>query len=370
MWIQVIFLCITPVLLYWLGTRWAWLDRIGVVTACYILGILLANMPVLSLIDTQVSKQVVEIVVPLFLPLLLFNSQLKVWKTLGKGIFLSFFLCVLSVSFSALLATFLFKGLIKNAWLLGSMMVGVYTGGTPNLSAIGLSLNAPAELIIVMSAADLLYGGLWIIFLFGFAKPFFSYVLPSKALSTEQGETIISLEDRFIYPGSLIALLLSIFILGLSVGISWLIYQRLDEILIILTISSLGILGSFLKPIQRLKGSYGMGNYLLLVFCLSVGSMADFNKIWDTGFWIILFVGFMMFSSISLHLLFSYIFRIDVDTFLITSTAGLYGPAFIAPVAKAIGNPLIIPIGIASALLGYGIANYIGISLSYLLRLL
>lgn len=365
MWIQVLILLITPIFFIWLATRWAFLEKIGVVTVCYILGVLVTNSPGIK-VDETTSKQVIEIVVPLFLPLLLFNGQLEVWQKLGKNILISFLFCVLSVTVSAILATYLFKEVLPNVWQLSSMMIGVYTGGTPNLSAIGLSLDVSPEMFIVLNATDLLFGGTWLIFLLSFAKPFFSKILLPNTL-TKASSYDYQLDEK-IYPSSAIALLLSAGILGISLGISKLLHNEIQEITVILSISTLGIIASFFRPIRRLKGSYGMGNYLLLVFCLAVGSIADFSKIWDTGLIIVLFVGFVMLGSILIHLMLSYIFGIDVDTFLITSTAGIYGPAFIAPVARSIGNPLIIPMGIASALLGYGVANYVGISISFLLR--
>ena len=58
----------------------------------------------------------------------------------------------------------------------------------------------------------------------------------------------------------------------------------------------------------------------------------------------------------------------DQDTLIITSTAAIFGPAFIGPVANAIGNRGIITIGIALGLIGYGIGNYLGLGLSFILN--
>ena len=53
---------------------------------------------------------------------------------------------------------------------------------------------------------------------------------------------------------------------------------------------------------------------------------------------------------------------------IITSTAAIYGPAFIGPVANAIKNRDMIVPGITMGLLGYAIGNYIGIGIAMLLR--
>lgn len=356
---------VAPLMLSALARRWALLEKVGVVTACYVLGILVTNLPGIE-VNEAASKQVIEVAVPLFLPLLLFNSQFHVWQKLGKSILISFFFCVLSVSLSAAWVSYVFKDVLQDSWKIGSMMIGVYTGGTPNLSAIGLAVEVSPELFVVLNATDLLFGGIWLVILLSIAKPIFGKILPSNTLIDSDLQNF-ELDEK-LYPSSLIALLLSGVILGISVGFSFLIHQKIHEVLVILSISTLGIVASLYAPIRTLKGSYGMGNYLLLVFCLAVGSIAKFEKVWDTGFYIVAFVGLLMLSTLLLHFLLSWIFKIDVDTFLISSTAGLFGPAFIAPVANAIRNPLIISLGIAVSILGFGIANYLGISMSYLLR--
>jgi uncharacterized membrane protein len=54
---------------------------------------------------------------------------------------------------------------------------------------------------------------------------------------------------------------------------------------------------------------------------------------------------------------------------IITSTAGVFGPAFIIPVAKALKNDEIILPGILCGILGYAIGNYLGIGIGSLLRM-
>ncbi len=365
MLIQVLLLFLVPLALSALAKHWALLEKVGVVTVCYVLGILVTNLPGIE-VDEVVSKQVIEVAVPLFLPLLLFNSQFQVWRKLGKGILISFFFCVLSVSISAIWVSYVFSEVLQNTWKIGSMMIGVYTGGTPNLSAIGLAVEVSPELFIVLNATDLLFGGIWLAVLLSIAKPLFGKFLTTNTLTDNDLEKF-ELDER-LYPSSLVALLISGVILGVSVGISFLIHQKIHEVLVILSISTLGLAASLYAPIRNLKGSYGMGNYLLLVFCLAVGSIAKFDKVWDMGFYVVVFVGLLMLSTLTLHFVFCWLFKIDVDTFLISSTAGLFGPAFIAPVANAIRNPLIISLGIAVSILGFGVANYVGISMSYLLK--
>jgi uncharacterized membrane protein len=62
--------------------------------------------------------------------------------------------------------------------------------------------------------------------------------------------------------------------------------------------------------------------------------------------------------------------QIDADTALITSTAGIYGPAFIAPVAGAMKNKEVMLPGLITGILGYAVGNYLGIAVAFVLHLL
>jgi uncharacterized membrane protein len=74
----------------------------------------------------------------------------------------------------------------------------------------------------------------------------------------------------------------------------------------------------------------------------------------------------MLGFSIILHIIPGAIFRIDTDTLIITSTAGIFGPAFIGPVANGIRNKQVIVPGITMGLLGYAIGNYLGLAVAWL----
>ena len=92
----------------------------------------------------------------------------------------------------------------------------------------------------------------------------------------------------------------------------------------------------------------------------AVGTLADVDKVLGSSPAIVTIVGFVMFLAIAIHLVLSWIFRIDVDTFIISSAAAIFGPPFIAPVAKAIRSPYIIPVGLALGVLGLAVGNYCG----------
>ena len=78
----------------------------------------------------------------------------------------------------------------------------------------------------------------------------------------------------------------------------------------------------------------------------------------------------VQFGTVILHFIMAKVGKIDDHTMLITSTAGIFGPAFIMPVANALKNEEIILPGILCGILGYAIGNYLGIAFGGLYSIL
>ncbi len=73
-----------------------------------------------------------------------------------------------------------------------------------------------------------------------------------------------------------------------------------------------------------------------------------------------------LYGNTGVHFLLSWIFKVDADTTLITSVAGIFGPAFIGPIASVLKNKDIVVSGLTTGLVGYAIANYLGFAMSHL----
>lgn len=82
------------------------------------------------------------------------------------------------------------------------------------------------------------------------------------------------------------------------------------------------------------------------------------------------FVVAVMMTAIVLHMFLCWVFRIDVDTALISSTATIYGPAFIGPVAASLKNRALVGPGLTMGLAGIALGTWLGIATAQLLRAL
>ncbi len=349
-------------------TRYIKIEKwISPVVLCYTVGIAVANLELIVL-DDGLSKQFTEITILLAIPLLLFSTDIINWLNYARSTILSFLMCVLSGIIITVLMAWLYQSKVDPVWQYSGMMLGLFTGGAPNMQAVGLMLNANEEMIVLVNAADIFCGGVYLIFLTSVAHRFFGLFLTDFDASKQIGEkTIEHLQPNLKYYFITVSLVL--LVMGLSLGLTFLMTGDLKSIILTLLLSTtFSIALSFLPKVRTLPKTFEMGEYLLLIFCVAIGLLADFDNVLEKGGMVILFMASIWLGIVILHTLFCYLFGIDKDTLMITSTAAIYGPIFVGQVASAIGNKSLVFSGMATGLIGYAIGNYLGIAIAYLLK--
>ena len=378
--IQVVVMILFPILVMETVKRNKIAGMVGPVILCYAVGLLIGNLPN-SPVDIELSQTVSEAVVPLAISLMLLSTRFMAWLKYAKNTALSFGLAVLAVLVASFSVSFLFQhsgSEIPDIWKLSGMMVGVYTGGTPNLAAIGTGLDIPNETFIILNACDLVLSATYLLLLMTVAQKLALKFLPSfvKVESTDRDETFHYQRLQQMASNKKVGLsLVSAFfiaagIMGISLGFSFLVAGKLTAPNVILAVTTLSIAASFNKKIRFLPRTYEFGEYFLLIFCLGIGSLSNFTELMQSSPSVLLFVTCVFVSTIALHFFLSWIFRIDADTTLITSVAGIFGPAFIGPVASVLKNKDIVVGGLTTGLVGYAIANYLGLGMAHLFKLL
>lgn len=91
-----------------------------------------AAFSIYQLQDTLMSASIL-----LALPLLLFSTNLKAFLRSARSTILSLGIAVVAVSAMVVSGYFVFKGVYGDQlWKISGMLVGVYTGGTPNLASL------------------------------------------------------------------------------------------------------------------------------------------------------------------------------------------------------------------------------------------
>lgn len=373
--VQVIIIALMPALLIQGTNRQKILKFMGPIILAYAVGIIMANIPGVAW-DRDLSMTVSEIAVPVAIPLVLMSTNLIKWFSLARTTVVSFVLMMAAALLASLMTVLIFRKQVDNAWQLAGMLTGCYTGGTPNLVAIGLSLEVPGTDVVLANTSDMLIGGIYFLLLTSVMKHVYRKVLPPfKALDAVDTEI-----EPFMKPvfgkgikkglGSIgFTVGLAILAAGVAIGLSIVVFGSIMLVPILFLVSSFGIGLSFIKRFHRIEGTWNIAEYVILLFSIGLGGTVDLKEFFGASPMMLLYVATMMFGALVIHLILCRIFSIDADTAMITSTAGVYGPAFIAPVAKALDNQKIIVSGLITGLAGYAVGNYMGILVAYTMKL-
>jgi len=161
---------------------------------------------------------------------------------------------------------------------------------------------------------------------------------------------------------------LSIIFLAIGAGLSMLIYHSLNELVIILTITTLGLAASFFKKVRELPKTFELGMFFILVFSIIVASLFDWHSIQGSTVGIGIFVAWIIVCGGVLHLLFCRLFHVGGDLFTVSQVALLCSPPFVPPVVGAMGNKKVLISGLVIGLIGYAVGTYLGIGLFCLLK--
>jgi uncharacterized membrane protein len=378
-----LFYLLAPYGILLLTKKYKILNRIGAVLLCYALGFVLGLTDILPDGSAAVQDIITSGTVPLALPLLLFGTKLSKLKNLAGKTFLSMFLAIIALISLVTAAFLLFGKDMENSNQIAGLLVGLYTGGTPNLASIQAALGISPEIYLMVNTYDIMLSSIFLLIILSTGGKFLNWLLPKyKSMAAKNGES----ENEYAYqlnyndenpdPYSgffkkqyfkpfIIAFLAAILIAGISVGLSFLITGSISMLVVILSITSLSLGGSFIPKLNKTEKSFEGGMYLILVFSLAVASMVkleDFLNISPTLFW---FVSIVIFGSFILHILFSAILKVDSDTTLVTATAMICSPPFVPVVAGALKNKEIILPGLTVGIIGYAIGNYLGVLIAY-----
>ena len=414
----ILFFVFAPIIIIYLEGKYKVVRKIGAVLLCYGVGIMVGNIGIipaasaeyLALLKGAVSlpfheareilaagqisendvtrntisflqDQFSSITIMLCLPLILFSLDVKKWLAHAGSAFGSLAIGLFTVLVMIFIGYFIFREDIDEIWKVSGMLVGVYTGGTPNMAAIKTALDVSQEVYILTHTYEMMLGAIYLVFIFSIGQRVFLWFLPAyKSPEASQKVNVKKLnlkEDMESYNGIfkkeifwplLGALGLSVLILGISFGVGQLFSEEFSSAAIVIMVTTLGIAFSFIPRIKNIKKTFQLGMYFILIFCLAVASMADISKLANISMSLFYYVGFAMFGSHILHAFIAKFFKIDADTVIISGSALICSPPFVPVVASALKNREVILTGMIVGIAGYAIGNYLGVIVAYILK--
>ena len=383
-----------PALIIFLCRKSSFLNKIGEILLLYIVGILISNLIIFPLGLGEklhgIQDALTSVMILLAFPMILFGCDFKNWK-LKKAI-VAVAIGLVSVIVVDVLGFYIFNDNQMGFEKIAGLLVGVYTGGTPNLASLKIALNVDAETYIFVHTFDMIISFIYLVFLMSFGvrifRLFLSRRIETHQLHNENEQFVIDTskndsnqhsEESCSYSGiftkkhfskTLGALGLAILIVGIGMGVSMLVSGKIDNMLVlILTMTTLSIAASFLPFVRKMEKSYDAGMYLVLIFSLVVASMVDVTAIdYRAGANIVAYIAFVIFCSLLLSILLSKIFKVDSDTMVITSVTLINSPLFVPMIAESMKNKKVIITGITIGVIGYAVGNYLGIIVTQILK--
>jgi uncharacterized membrane protein len=395
--------------------RYSWLDKIGAVMLSYAVGVVLGNSGILPSLEIEVQEllaldadqvkqqalsllrtgewteqqyaafsiyqlqdTLMSISILLALPLLLFSTDLQIFFKSARSVIQSLVIAMVSVCLMVFIGFFIFRNVYgEQFWKIGGMLVGVYTGGTPNLASLKMMLDVEPATYIVIHSYDLIVSFIYLVFLLTLGKQLFRKILSSyqssgecgqeKVLEKTSGNLTYFFQKKYLKSVGT-GLALSILIVGLSAGVALQVPKSALMVTIILMITSLSLILSLIPAIRNLLGTFDSGMYLILIFSLVVASMVDIRALSGISPEVFGYLLLVVFGSLLIQLMLSKLFKIDADTMMITSVAFVCSPPFVPVLAGALKNRQIIVPGISIGVVGYALGNYLGYLMAELLR--
>ena len=298
----ILFYFLTPILLIYLCHKSSTLNKIGAVVLAYAVGLIFGNIRIIprgsvaykELLAGKValpsgqlneyfnqgiinSKDVflnqisstqdllMTIVIPLAIPLLLFSLDVKKWLKMAKEAFKSLALAMVSLLVVIVGGYFLFQDSIHESWKVSGMLVGIYSGGTPNLAAIATAVDVSPNTFILTHTYDLVLGAICLLFLLTLAQRTFNYFLPhfkdnhahlklKNMLEESEGvDNYLGMLTKKGFLQLLKALGLSILVFAIGGALSLVVPQSAQMVTVILTITTLGLVLSMVKSINKIE---------------------------------------------------------------------------------------------------------------------
>lgn len=376
---------LVPVLIVLLFSRFEQTRRVGTVVMAYAAGILMALSGLLpagqeagAQVLAQGQKVIMSIAVPVAIPLMLFGSDFRLWaKSLPKT--MTVLLGGMASVVVAVAAGYL---LFRNSQIpqfekIAAMMTGIYTGGTMNFNSLGMALQVDPGLMVVTLTFEEMVTFPFILFIVAGGYKLFRKLLPCKngsanveggaeAVPRDGFENYRGMLSRRVFPKMLLALALASAMVVASAGVSILIAGKVNELIVILLVTTLAVLASFSKKVRDLPKTFELGMFFILIFSVVVASQFSISAINRSTVMILWYILFVMLVSIVLHVAICRLFKVDGDLFTAGHVGLLCSPPFVPPVAEAMGNKSVLLSGIVIGLVGYAAGNYLGIAVAAL----
>ncbi len=366
-----------------LEQRYAWASKLTGCIIALIGAMVLSNLRIIP-VEAAAYDLVWGWVVPLAIPLLLFNCNIKkIWKESGRMLAI-YLISGIGTVVGGILAFYLFNAFIDNLAGITAMMVGSYTGGSVNLAAMADAFGLTGDTVSTSIVADNL---LMVLYFFALVAipgiAFFKkhYTHPLEDALAAEGDGNQNRADSYwkAKPISLKQIALCVActfaIVAVSTAVADLIaatipttnfvFSLLNGLLgskyLLMTTLTMALATAFPNFFGNLAGAQEIGTFFIHIFFAVIGVPASIYLILTQAPLLLVFCAIIVLTNMLFSFGFGKLFKFSVEEICLASNANIGGPTTAAALAVSKGwTSLIVPT-ILVGTLGYVIGNYYGL---------
>lgn len=393
-WILWAVLASCAALAIYLEQKYTWASKVTGCILALTFTLILSNLKIIPT-EAPVYDAVWDYVVPLAVPMLLFNADIKkIGRDSGRVLIIYLFSGIGTI-LGGFVAYFALKNAIPALNDIVPMFVGTYTGGSVNFVAMSQQYKVPGATVSAALVADNLLMALYFFTLM--ALPTMAvikkhYKMPLVNALEEQSESDKEANKTMAakYWG---AKEISLKDIAFTVALSFVIVAISDKLATVFgdlfkgegAVSAIlgGLLGNkyllmttftmiiasvFPKQISSIRGSQEIGTFLIYLFFAVIGAPASIGLILRESPLLLVFALIVVLINLIVSLIFGKLFKFNIEEIIIASNANVGGPTTAAAMAVSKGwTELIVP-ALLVGTLGYVIGNYYGILSGILLH--
>ena len=338
------------------------------------LGVVLSNIKLIPH-SANIYDSISSLLVPLAIPMLLFQADLK--RVLAEiGPMLKAFIASAGViAVSIVLLTLLFDIGEYEAEVAGTLSAS-YIGGSLNFvaTAQAVELNTNPNHYVAALTADTI-GAIFFMLLLMLmpALAFVRRAMPSAyisedgvALGRKQNTEMETTTSAFSIVGLTAALATSMAICALGQIVASAIGMD-NYFILIITILAL-IIANFAKPLVRqYSAEFEVGTFFMYLFFVTIGANADLATIAGMALPYVLLICGSVGIFFVLIIVVGKFLKLDLAELMIASNACILGPATAAALAAGQGWKDLVTPAMLTGILGYSVGTFVGVAITQLL---
>ncbi|MDR2759817.1 MAG: DUF819 family protein [Spirochaetaceae bacterium] len=352
--------------------------NVGPAMTVVVFGIIFVNLRIVPSFQ-DIYGTIITYCVPVATALYLLSMDISQLRKMARQPLIAIACAIFCVSLVSVVFGIIFAPRINEGWKVAGMFVGTYTGGSSNLTAIAVGLEASQDTIAAANAADYVIGIPTTILMFAApaimagSKWFqrkWPYRFPEAEYSDENKSELLGKENWSIVDIAIL-LALAFGIVALSTKIANAIFPAsFTSPGRILLISTFSLILAQVPMIKKLRGQFQLGLFFSLLFLLIIGFLVDLGGFFNSAMSITVYCLCIIAVSIVIHMILLRLFKIRYEYMALSITGAIADGTTAALVAAGGGWKNLVGVGLLMGIIGGISGNYVGIGVAYIVKAL